>query len=75
MCSCRFGRTLLHERNMLLSCTFVNKTFFGGFFGEHMGCRLFLCLTFPNKNLIIFALFIRPNLLFFPQVSVWCSAV
>lgn len=51
-----------------------------------MGCRLFICLPFPNQNLIILELFIYWNLLLFlllvpvpssasHQVSVWCSAV
>lgn len=40
-----------------------------------MGCRLLLFLVFPNRNLIIFVLSIHPNLPFFHQVSVWCSAV
>lgn len=78
MDSCLFGRTLLHQRNMLCSCTFVDKKvgfFFCFVFCEQMGCRLFLCLTFPHKNLLILELFLHPNLPFSQQVCVWCWAV
>lgn len=74
MCSAFLAGHYFIKETSYFYARLLSKKFWG-FFCEHMGCRLLLFLVFPNRNLIIFVLSIHPNLPFFHQVSVWCSAV
>lgn len=73
-CALPFWQDTISSKKHLIFMHVCYLKKFGFFFCEHMGWLL-LFLVFPNRNLIIFVLSIHPNLPFFHQVSVWCSAV